>query len=126
MAESGAVAWQFTRKGYILIDDEFDEDDVFLTSADAGADDVRFEDDVAEVFTEIDNLQNVRSALEESGIKLREVSVIYDPNNPVTLETTPTLQVMKLVESLEELDDVQNVYSSLEISTEAMLALESV
>jgi YebC/PmpR family DNA-binding regulatory protein len=125
LAESGAVAWQFTRKGYILIDDQFDQDDVFLAAADAGADDVRFDDDVAEVFTEIEDLQNVRSVLEYAGYRLREVSVIYDPNNPIALETGATVQVMKLVEHLEDLDDVQNVYSSLEISNEAMLALES-
>lgn len=126
MAESGAVAWQFTRKGYILIEDEFEQDDIFLTAADAGADDVRFDDDIVEVFTEIDDLQYVRSVLEEAGYKLKEVSVIYDPNNPLALETAATLQVIKLVELLEELDDVQNVYSSLEITSEAMLALESV
>ena len=125
MAESGAVAWQFTRKGYILIEDEFEQDDIFLTAADAGADDVRFDDDIAEVFTEIDDLQNVRGVLEEAGYRLREVSVIYDPNNPLALETAATIQVMKLVESLEDLDDVQNVYSSLEITSEAMVALES-
>lgn len=125
MAESGAVAWQFTRKGYILIEDEFEQDNIFLTAADAGADDVRFDDEIAEVFTEIDDLQNVRSLLEEAGYKLKEVSVIYDPNNPLALETAATLQVIKLVESLEELDDVQDVYSSLEITSEAMLALES-
>ncbi len=126
MAESGAVAWQFTRKGYILIEDEFEQDNIFLTAADAGADDVRFDDEIAEVFTEIDDLQNVRSVLEEAGYKLKEVSVIYDPNNPLALETAATIQVMKLVESLEDLDDVQNVYSSLEITSEAMVALELV
>jgi YebC/PmpR family DNA-binding regulatory protein len=126
MAESGAVAWQFARKGYILIEDEFEQDDIFLTAADAGADDVRFDDDIAEIFTEIDDLQNVRGVLEEAGFRLSEVSVIYDPNNPLALETAATIQVMKLVESLEDLDDVQNVYSSLEITNEAMVALESV
>ena len=125
MAESGAVVWQFARRGYILIEDEFEQDDIFLTAADAGADDVRFDDDIAEVFTEIDDLQNVRGMLEEAGYRLSEVSVIYDPNNPLALETGATLQVMKLVESLEDLDDVQNVYSSLEITNEAMVALES-
>ena len=80
---------------------------------------------IFKVFTEIDDLQNVRGMLEEAGYRLSEVSVIYDPNNPLALETAATLQVMKLVESLEDLDDVQNVYSSLEITNEAMVALES-
>jgi len=124
MAESGAVIWQFSRKGYISIAEEFDQDEVFLTAADAGADDVRFDEDMAEIFTDLDDLQNVRSALEDYGFKLEEVSVIYDPNNPLELDTAAALQVMKLVEGLEELDDVQNVYSSLEISDEALVALE--
>ena len=125
LAEAGAVAWQFTRKGYINIMEDFDQDDVFLVAADAGADDVRFEDGVAEVFTDLEGLQDVRAALEEAGYKLGEVSVIYDPNNTIELETAAALQVMKLVEILEDLDDVQNVYSSLEISDETMAVLEA-
>lgn len=126
MAASGAVAWQFTRKGYISITDEFDQDEVFLSAADGGADDVRFEDSVAEVFTELDDLQNVRVVLEESGFALKEVSVIYEPSNTIELETSAALQVMRLVEALEDLDDVQNVYTSLEISDEALVALEAI
>jgi len=119
MAASGAVAWQFTRKGYISITDEFDQDEVFIAAVDGGADDVRFEDSVAEVFTELDELQNVRAVLEE-------VSVIYEPSNTIELDTPAALQVMRLVEALEDLDDVQNVYTSLEISDEALVALEAV
>ena len=123
LAEAGAVSWQFTRKGFISIVGEFDQDEVFLIAADAGADDVIFVDSVAEVYTDIESLQDVRSALSDSGFKLGEVSVIYDPNNQIGLETGQTLQVMKLVETLEDLDDVQNVFTSLEISDEAMTAL---
>lgn len=124
MAESGAVIWQFSRKGYISISDSFDQDEVFLTAADAGADDVRFEETMAEIFTELDDLQNVRSALEDSGYDLEEVSVIYDPSNAIELGTSEAIQVLKLVEALEDLDDVQNVYTALEISDEAIVALE--
>ena len=124
MAASGAVSWQFVRKGYISITDDFDQDDVFLTAADGGADDVRFEDNIAEVFTGLDDLQNVRIVLEDSGYALKEVSVIYEPSNTVELETSAALQVMRLVEALEDLDDVQNVFSALEISDEALMALE--
>lgn len=126
MAESGAVAWQFTRKGYISITDEFDQDEVFLTAADAGADDVRFEDSMAEVFTELEDLQGVRLALVDSGYVLKDVSVIYDPSNTIELEESAALQVMRLIEALEDLDDVQNVYTALEISDEALVALEGV
>jgi transcriptional/translational regulatory protein YebC/TACO1 len=56
---------------------------------------------------------------------MAEVSVIYDPNNPVELATQESLQVMRLIESLEELDDVQNVYAALEITDEAIVAMEA-
>jgi YebC/PmpR family DNA-binding regulatory protein len=125
MAEAGAVAWQFTRKGYVSISDDFDPDDVFLVAADAGADDVRFDDDTAEIYTELDALQEVRGALEDAGYALDEVSVIYDPNNPIELSAGEAMQVMKLIEMLEDLDDVQNVYTALEISEEAMAAMEA-
>lgn len=124
MAEAGAVSWQFTRKGFISISDEFDADEIFLVAADAGADDVVFLDGVAEVYTDLDTLQDVRTALEDSGYKISEVSVIFDPTNPIGLEARQTIQVMKLVEVLEDLDDVQNVYTALEISDEAMAILE--
>jgi YebC/PmpR family DNA-binding regulatory protein len=123
MAEAGAVAWQFTRKGFISVSDDFDQDEVFLVAADAGAEDVVFVDTIAEVYTDLDSLQNVRTALGEAGYNIDEVSVIYDPNNQIGLETQQTLQVMKLVEELEDLDDVQNVYTALEISDEAMKVL---
>ncbi|HET6446665.1 MAG TPA: YebC/PmpR family DNA-binding transcriptional regulator [candidate division Zixibacteria bacterium] len=123
MAEAGAVAWQFTRKGFISVSDDFDQDEVFLVAADAGAEDVVFVDTIAEVYTDLDSLQDVRTALGEAGYKIDEVSVIYDPNNQIGLETQQTLQVMKLVEELEDLDDVQNVYTALEIGDEAMKVL---
>jgi transcriptional/translational regulatory protein YebC/TACO1 len=95
-----------------------------LTAADAGADDVVFVDSIAEVYTDLEHLQDVRSALTDAGFELDEVSVIYDPNNQIGLETQQTLQVMKLVENLEDLDDVQNVFTALEISDAAMTALQ--
>ena len=124
-AAAGAVAWQFTRIGYIGVKGEFDPDDLFLVAADAGADDVRFEGAIAEIQTGIDNLQDVRNALEVAGYSMAEVSVIYDPNNPVELATQDSLQVLRLIESLEDLDDVQNVYAALEISDEAIAAMEA-
>jgi len=125
MADAGSVAWQFTRKGYINIKEEFDQDEVFLVAADAGADDVRFEEELAEIYTALDNLQEVRVALEDAGFNVAEVSVIREPNNSIELDTFEALQVMKLIDSLEDLDDVQNVYSALEISDEALAALEA-
>lgn len=126
MAEAGAVVWQFTRKGYIGIGGEPDEDELFLAAADAGAEDIRFEDGTAEIFTDLELLQTVRSALDDNGFEMEEVSVIYDPNNAIELDQDGAVQVLRLVEHLEDLDDVQNVYTALEINDEALAAMEMV
>ncbi len=65
----------------------------------------------------------MRQSLEDGGYKLDEVSVIYDPNNPMELATNEALQVVKLVEVIEDLDDVQSVFSTLDLGEEAMVAL---
>lgn len=125
LAEAGAVSWQFTRKGYMAVSQSYDPDDVFLVAADAGADDVVFVDGIAEIYTGLEELQEVRSALEDAGYSIDEVSVIYDPNNTLEVETSAAVQILRLIESLEDLDDVQNVYSALEISGEAVAAMEA-
>lgn len=123
MAESGAVGWQFTRKGYIAITDEVDEDELFLVAAEAGADDVQF-GEATEIYAELDVFQDVQKALRQSGYRLEEANLIYDPNNTIELSAEETMQVMKFIEAVEELDDVQNVHSTLEISDEAIAAMD--
>ena len=76
------------------------------------------------MYTAIEELQGVRSALEEAGYNPKEVSLIFVPNSTLELISTQALQVLKLVEILEDLDDVQNVYTNLEITDEAIAALE--
>lgn len=122
MADAGSVSWQFTRKGYIGITESVDQDELFMEAVNAGADDIAF-GDVIEIFTDLDDFQNVRSALEEAGFEMEEATVIYDPNNPLELAHDEMLQVMALIERIEELDDVQNVYSALDISDEAIAAM---
>lgn len=124
MAESGSVAWQFTRKGYINITQAVDQDELFMVAADAGADDVQF-GETAEIYTPLDRFQEVQDALETANISIEEASVFYDPNAPVALDPNHAVQVMNLIEKLEELDDVQNVYSTLDVTDEAMAAMEA-
>jgi YebC/PmpR family DNA-binding regulatory protein len=124
MADAGSVSWQFARKGYIGITEPVDQDELFMVAADAGADDIQF-GEITEIFTDLDEFQSVRKALEDAGFELDEASVIYDPNNPLALDNAETLQVMNLIERIEELDDVESVYSSLEISDEAIAAMEA-
>jgi YebC/PmpR family DNA-binding regulatory protein len=126
MAEAGAVAWQFERKGYLTLKDSVaDEDELFLLAADAGAEDVQFEDGEAAIYTELESFASVRSTLEETGYELAEMRMIYMPTNPITLDKTQAVQVLKVLDQLEELDDVQNVYSAMEITDEAIAAMEA-
>jgi len=125
MAEAGAVSWQFTRKGYISVSESVDPDELFMVAAEAGADDVQFNDGVAEIYSDVTAFQAVRVALEEAGVTPDEASLIYEPNNPVSLNPSGALQVMSLVERIEDLDDVQDVYSTLEITDETLAAMEA-
>jgi YebC/PmpR family DNA-binding regulatory protein len=122
MAESGSVSWKFTRKGYVSIPGEVDQDEIFLVAADAGADDVQF-GEVTEIFVDLEYFQAVQLALEEAGVEVEESNLIFEPNTSVELDQAKALQVMNLIEKLEELDDVQNVYSALEITDEAIAAM---
>lgn len=125
MAESGSVSWQFTRKGYIAISQEVDQDELFLIAADAGAEDIEFSDELTEIYVDLDYFQAAQEAIKNAGVKMDEASMIYDPNNPLELDQKETLQVMRLIEALEDLDDVQNVYSALEISDAAIAEMEA-
>ena len=125
LAASGAVAWQFTRKGYVAIETYDDEDELFMVAAEAGADDVQFSE-VAEVYSEMGSFQSVQKALREAGYKLAEANLMYDPNNPTGLEPKEAVQVMKFIELVEDIDDVQNVHSTLDITDEVIAEMEAV
>ena len=125
MAEAGAVSWQFKRKGYISITDEIDQDELFMVAADAGAEDIQFNDGITEIYVELESFRAVQEALEAAGYSMDESSLIFDPVNRVELGQSESLQVMNLIERIEELDDVQNVYTALEISDEAIAAMEA-
>jgi YebC/PmpR family DNA-binding regulatory protein len=124
MADAGSVVWQFSRKGYIAISQEVDQDELFLIAADAGAEDIQF-GEVVEIYVELDHFNAVRQALEDAGVEVDEASLIYDANNPIELAKEQAIQVMSLVEKLEDLDDVQNVYSALDLTEEAIAAMEA-
>lgn len=125
MAEAGAVSWQFTRKGYISVAEKVDQDELFMVAAEAGADDVQFNDGIAEIYSDVEAFHAVRLALEEAGITPDDASLIYEPNAPLALGQSEAVQVMHLVEKIEDLDDVQDVYSTLEITEEVMAAMEA-
>ncbi len=127
LAANGAVAWQFERKGQITIKmDGVDEDELFMVAADAGAEDVDFDDPNAAVVTTADtDLGSVRDALIEAGYEIEDVELAMIPKMEVELPTDQAMKVMGLLERLEDLDDVQKVYSNLAMSDELMAQLEA-
>ncbi|MCK4473561.1 MAG: YebC/PmpR family DNA-binding transcriptional regulator, partial [Anaerolineae bacterium] len=125
-ADAGAVAWQFDRKGYIgIAPDGVDQDTLFEVAVEAGAEDVVFGDDLIEVYAELENFQAVRQALQEAGIHFETAELAMIPKTTMQLGEKETLQVMGVIEALEELDDVQQVYSNLNISDEVMAKYEA-
>lgn len=121
MAESGAVAWGFEQRGYIVFPrDDKSDDDIFEVTVEAGADDVEMGEEDIEVYTAPDELHMVSKALQAAGITPTTVELTMQPKTWISLAPKDTLSVMGLVDALEELDDVQQVYSNLEISEEAV------
>ena len=126
LSEIGAVAWQFERKGYIAIEtDAMDLDELFEHTVEAGAEDVVFGDDMIEVFSELDAFQAVQEALQICDVKFATAELSMIPKNTLELEPNETFRVMRVIEALEDLDDVQQVYSNLDISDELMNQYET-
>jgi YebC/PmpR family DNA-binding regulatory protein len=126
MADAGSVAWQFTRKAYFSFPVEGqDTDAIFELAVEAGADDVTFDDSTVEILAPVEAFKDISESLKTAGIHPEEAELRMFPNNEVELGTDESLQVLRLVETLEELDDVQDVYSTLSISDEVMAQLEA-
>lgn len=121
LGESGSVGWLFEQKGVITLDmDGKDQDKVFELALEAGAEDVQFGDEYAEIVTAPADLEAVRKAFQDAKYKLDSAEVTMIPKTQVSLSPADTLQVMNLVENLDDLDDVAKVYSNLEITDEAL------
>jgi len=124
MAEPGAVAWMFEAKGVVMVPSmASSEDEVFLIAADAGAEDVRVSDTTIEVVTPPEALRPVRTALEGAGIAIESYDLTQVPKTTVELDGPEAKRLLHLVESLEELDDVQEVYANFDIPDEVMATL---
>ena len=116
MAEAGAVSWMFSKKGYIVIEDsKADEDTVMALAIEAGADDFVHEGSTYEVYTSPTALDSVVSAIKAKGIETASAEVSMIPQNYVKVEGKAAQQVLKLMEALDEHDDVQHVYGNFDI-----------
>ena len=116
LAEPGAVQWLFNRRGVILVDKAAaSEDDVMTAALDGGADDVRAEESELEIVAEPSAFEDVKAALEKAGIAIVSSEVTMLPQNTVPVDGADARAVLKLMEALEDHDDVQSVYANFDI-----------
>lgn len=119
LGESGSVAWMFQHIGVIRIEiGKNDPEEMTLNAIDAGAEDVQETEDELEVYTTFENLKKVTDALEKFKYNILSSEAIMRPTTTVELDSAKQVQLLKLIERLEDLDDVQNVYYNVEISDE--------
>lgn len=125
MADPGAVAWQFDRKGLIQVPANVAFDTLFEAAVEAGAEDVQQgEEDNHEVYTDPTELHVVSEQLKKAGISVEKVDLVMVPKNELELETKAAVQVLKLVDNLEDLDDVRRVFSNLSVTEDAITEFE--
>lgn len=121
LAESGAVAFQFTRKGVIRVKFSGDPDEAILTVLDAGADDAVEDEGELIVYTDMKQLHAVRSALIDAGLEVIEADLQYVPNEVMKIDDPKQAQkVINLMEALEEIDDITNTFSNFDIDESVM------
>ncbi len=117
LGADGCVSWMFSRKGVITIEaGSTDPDEVALVAIDAGAEDVEVNDGIVSVYTEMADFAAVRQSLDDTGFEIAEADLAWIPQSQITLTTKEAMSNLKLMEALDELDDVQEVFSNLEIS----------
>ena len=120
MAESGSVAFQFTRKGVITVKASGEE--ALLTVLDAGADDATEEDGELVVYTDMKQLGAVRDAIKAAGLEVSDAELQYVPNTTIEVtEADQAKKIMKIMDAIEELDDVVNTFSNFDISEDVNL-----
>jgi len=116
MGESGSVAWMFERKGIISIKrDGKSEDEVMEIVLDAGADDMQTEEDIFEVTTSLESFETVRKTLVDKSLEIENASLEWIAKNTLAVGGEDAEKVVKIIESLEDNDDVQNVFSNADI-----------
>ncbi|RME00905.1 MAG: YebC/PmpR family DNA-binding transcriptional regulator [Calditrichaeota bacterium] len=121
LSETGSVAWMFERKGEITVKlDHLTEDDLMMVALEAGAEDMTVEEGEATLTCAADALEQVKAALEENGITWESAEISLIPQSTVKVEGKKAEQLLKLIEHLEEHEDVQNVYSNFEVDAEIL------
>ena len=126
MAEVGSVSWQFDRVAYFAFPSSaLNYDKAFELAIEAGADDVSEDDGMIEIVGPIESFKTTADLLHKAKVNPEDAELRMVPKQEIELDVNDTLQVMRVIENLEEMDDVQNVYSNLKMSDEALAALET-
>ena len=121
LGENGCVAWMFDKKGYIAIEKKaVDEDSLMETAIEAGAEDVREDNGSFEIITEPDDFESVKTAIDNAVIPYIDAEITMLPQSTTNLEGKQALQMVKLMEALDDCDDVQKVYTNADIPEEVV------
>jgi YebC/PmpR family DNA-binding regulatory protein len=121
IGDTGCVAWMFDQKGLIVVNKEGqDEDEIMMIALDAGAEDIQDEGDTFDVFTSPSEFESVRSQLIENGIEPLRAEISRIPQSTVAIEGQEAEQLLRLLEVLEEHDDVQNVYANFDMDDKVL------
>ena len=125
MGENGCVAWIFEKKGIITIMiSEKDEEELLELVMDAGGDDLQTVDDYYEITTSVESFESVRKSIENSGLKVQSAQLTRIPQNTVNVEEKNCKSLLRLMDMLEDHDDIQKVYSNFDITDELMSIVE--
>lgn len=122
LGTSGSVAWMFEKKGNIIVNKDagVDEDTLLETALETGAEDMKMEEDHWEVVTDVESFRGVVEALESAGIKIASAEVTMLPKSTVKLDKEAAKKVLRLVDALEDYEDVQEVYANFDIPDEVL------
>ena len=121
MGETGCVAWMFSQKGQVYIDaGQYDEETVLLEASELGAEDMITENDLHVITTAPDDLAALRDGLAEKGIEVKDYEVVMVPSNTVKVEEKDAAKVLRLMESIEDHEDVRRVSSNFDIDEEVL------
>lgn len=123
LGETGCVGWMFTRAGMIRVSKEIPEDVIFEKALDAGANDVQDGSDLWEIITDQGSLEKVKSALEKNGIPIESAERTAIPQTTVKLDAKDAEKILKLMEKLEENDDVQNIFANFDIDDKILASI---
>jgi len=126
LAEPGAVAWQFERKGIVMVPGSVDEEELMMVALEAGADDIALDGDMWQVTCEPHDTSAVRAAIEEAGIEVDSFDLTMLATSTVALDSAEAAKpVLRLIDALDDHDDVQDVFANFDIPDEVLAGIEA-